>query len=37
MAKKAELGEKRICPECGAKFYDLTRNPATCPNVSAQL
>ncbi|MDG1126531.1 MAG: TIGR02300 family protein [Hellea sp.] len=31
MAKKAELGEKRICPECGAKFYDLTRNPATCP------
>ena len=31
MAKKAKLGEKRICPECDAKFYDLTRNPATCP------
>ena len=31
MAKKAELGEKRVCPECEAKFYDLTRNPATCP------
>ena len=28
---KAELGEKRVCPECEAKFYDLTRNPATCP------
>ena len=31
MAKKAELGEKRVCPECEAKFYDLTRNPAVCP------
>ena len=31
MAKKAELGEKRVCPECEAKFYDLTKNPATCP------
>ena len=28
---KAELGEKRVCPECEAKFYDLTKNPATCP------
>jgi uncharacterized protein (TIGR02300 family) len=28
---KAELGTKRACPECGARFYDLHRNPATCP------
>ena len=28
---KAELGEKRVCPECEAKFYDLGKNPATCP------
>jgi len=28
---KVDLGTKRICPECGAKFYDLARNPAICP------
>lgn len=28
---KVDLGEKRTCPECEVKFYDLTRNPATCP------
>lgn len=28
---KAELGEKRLCPECNSKFYDLTRRPAVCP------
>jgi uncharacterized protein (TIGR02300 family) len=22
---------KRICPSCGAKFYDLGQNPAKCP------
>jgi uncharacterized protein (TIGR02300 family) len=26
-----ELGAKQICPNCQAKFYDLTRRPATCP------
>jgi len=30
MAKK-DLGTKRVCPECEAKFYDLAKNPATCP------
>ncbi len=30
MAKK-ELGTKRICQECGAKFYDLNKDPAICP------
>lgn len=28
---KQELGIKRICPKCSAKFYDLNRNPAQCP------
>ena len=28
---KVDLGTKRICPECDAKFYDLARNPAICP------
>ena len=31
---KVDLGEKRVCPECEAKFYDLTKNPATCPMCS---
>lgn len=28
---KAEWGTKRNCPKCGAKFYDLKKNPAECP------
>lgn len=28
---KPELGTKRICASCGAKFYDLSRDPITCP------
>ena len=28
---KVDIGTKRVCPECEAKFYDLTRNPAVCP------
>jgi uncharacterized protein (TIGR02300 family) len=26
-----ELGQKQICPNCSAKFYDLARRPAVCP------
>ncbi len=26
-----ELGAKQICPNCSAKFYDLSRRPALCP------
>lgn len=32
---KAELGEKQLCPSCGAKFYDLRKRPAVCPKCSA--
>ena len=28
---KPELGEKRVCGNCGAKFYDLNKDPITCP------
>jgi len=28
---KPELGVKRDCPECGARFYDLNKDPAHCP------
>lgn len=32
---KAELGEKQLCPTCGAKFYDLRKRPAVCPKCQA--
>ncbi|MBI3434414.1 MAG: TIGR02300 family protein [Proteobacteria bacterium] len=28
---KSELGSKRLCGGCGAKFYDLNKQPITCP------
>jgi uncharacterized protein (TIGR02300 family) len=28
---KPELGTKRLCAHCGARFYDLNHAPATCP------
>ena len=28
---KPELGQKRVCTSCGAKFYDLNHDPITCP------
>lgn len=31
---KTDLGSKQICPNCGAKFYDLTRRPAVCPKCT---
>ena len=32
---KAERGTKRVCGECGAKFYDLSRDPIVCPICEA--
>ena len=29
---KSEWGEKRICLDCGAKFYDMQRSPIVCPS-----
>jgi uncharacterized protein (TIGR02300 family) len=28
---KPELGTKRLCASCGAKFFDLSKKPITCP------
>ena len=28
---KPELGTKRLCSGCGAKFYDLSKDPIVCP------
>ncbi|MFN6954988.1 MAG: TIGR02300 family protein [Acetobacteraceae bacterium] len=33
---KPELGLKRVCVACGAKFYDLMRNPAVCPKCGTE-
>jgi uncharacterized protein (TIGR02300 family) len=33
---KAELGLKRICVACGAKFYDLMRTPVICPKCGTE-
>src|SRR5215467_8076851 len=30
MSKPAR-GTKRVCPSCGARFYDLNRTPIVCP------
>src|SRR5256885_13193129 len=30
-AAKADLGIKRVCPTCAARFYDLQKRPIECP------
>ena len=32
---KPELGVKRLCANCGAKFYDLHRDPIVCPKCAS--
>ena len=33
---KPELGTKRVCVACGARFYDLTKVPAVCPKCGTE-
>ena len=33
---KPELGSKRVCVSCGARFYDLMRAPAVCPKCGTE-
>ena len=33
---KSELGTKRVCVSCGARFYDLTKVPAVCPKCGTE-
>jgi uncharacterized protein (TIGR02300 family) len=32
-----ELGTKQICPNCQAKFYDLSKRPAHCPKCGTDF
>jgi len=34
---KPEWGNKRICPTCGARYYDLLRDPLICPKCSTPI
>ena len=36
MAKR-EWGAKHTCVNCGVKFYDLQRNPITCPKCGTEV
>jgi uncharacterized protein (TIGR02300 family) len=31
---KADLGTKRVCPSCSARFYDLQKRPIACPKCA---
>ena len=31
---KPEWGNKHICPSCGARYYDLQREPVVCPKCA---
>ena len=33
---KPELGTKRVCVSCNARFYDLARQPAVCPKCGTE-
>jgi uncharacterized protein (TIGR02300 family) len=34
---KAELGTKRLCPNCGARYYDLNKQPVVCPRCGTEF
>src|SRR5579885_212146 len=34
---KPEWGTKRICPNCGARYYDLQREPIVCPKCGTDF
>jgi uncharacterized protein (TIGR02300 family) len=34
---KPELGTKRLCNNCAAKFYDLNKDPIVCPKCATVL
>jgi uncharacterized protein (TIGR02300 family) len=33
---KPELGHKRVCVSCGARFFDLMKQPAVCPKCNTE-
>jgi uncharacterized protein (TIGR02300 family) len=34
---KPELGTKRLCANCGTKFYDLSKDPIVCPKCQTVM
>ena len=34
---KPDLGTKRLCGNCGAKFYDLSKDPIVCPKCQTVM
>ena len=34
---KAKWGAKRICQNCGAKYYDFDKVPVTCPSCNTEF
>ena len=34
---KAEWGNKHVCQNCEARFYDLRKEPAVCPSCGTQV
>ncbi len=34
---KEEWGTKRLCPHCGTRFYDLQKDPMTCPACGSEF
>jgi uncharacterized protein (TIGR02300 family) len=34
---KPELGTKRLCAECGARYYDLNTIPIACPKCGTRF
>ncbi|MFN7709913.1 MAG: FYDLN acid domain-containing protein [Holosporales bacterium] len=34
---KASWGQKRFCKKCGAHFYDLQKDPFTCPKCETTM
>ena len=34
---KPDLGAKRQCDNCGTKFFDMNRQPPTCPKCGATV
>lgn len=34
---KTDWGKKLTCPSCGARFYNLNKDPATCPKCEATV
>ena len=34
---KSKWGSKRICPDCGTKFYDFAHQPIVCPQCGVEV